>query len=212
MGTHTDLNPGYMAIDFTCRPRIVSCIYVFLHSNFPNSSIKTLLFFPHFLRYVDILGVAPRSALTVSSSFQGAASGQHSTTKDLTDKAGEEFRDKSLSLELHAERGWKQVQAPKGCCRADLGNPDGRSQGHRQQRSHVRGRVFMSTLFWTVREHRAHHVCWDIQVLLKFLYVSSFENMDWQRRDNYQEKASWDLPLDWIISLPLYRYQRGESC
>lgn len=123
------------------------------------------------------LQVVPRSGLflwTPPSSVQGSAAWQHSTVKDLIYKAGEEFRDKSLYLELHAERDWKPVQAPKGCSRADLGNPEGRSQGHRQQRSHVRGLVFMSTLYWTERDHRPHRVCWKSIIFWYCWYFSMF--------------------------------------
>lgn len=134
--------------------------------------------------------------LSAPCSVHGSAAWQHSTMKDLMHRASGEFREKRLYLELHAERDWKQVQAPKGCSRADLGNPGRRSQGRRQQSSHERGLVF--TLYWTEREHRAHCVCWGIHnflVLMIFLCVSSFENMDWQRRDSNQEKASWYVPL-----------------
>lgn len=70
------------------------------------------------------LEVVPRSSLflwTLPSRVHGSAAWQHSTVKDLTHKAGEEARDKSLYLEFHAERDWKQVQ--------DLGNPEVGSQG-----------------------------------------------------------------------------------
>lgn len=157
MGIYMDLNPGYIAIDYSCRPRILSCNCVLLHPNFPNSSIKTLLPSLHFLGNVDIVGDVPRSALflwTPPSSVHSSTAWLRSTVRDLTHKAGKEFRDKGLYLELHAERDWKQVQAPKGCSRADLGDPDGRSQGHRQQMSHGRGFVFKSTLHWTEGEHR----------------------------------------------------------
>lgn len=87
-----------MAIDFGCRPRIVSCIYLFIHCNFPAPSIKTLLLSHPFLGYLGMLGVVPRSAFfmrTPAASVQSSTAWQLSTMKDLIHKAGQEFRDKT---------------------------------------------------------------------------------------------------------------------
>jgi len=125
-----------MGIDFGSRPRIVSCIYLFRHCNFPDLSIEILLLSHHFLGHVGMLGIVPKSTLfqwTLASNVQSSTVWQLSTIKDLIHKAGGEFRDKSLYLELHPERDRKQVLCRKGQSRVDLGNPDGRSQRHKWQ-------------------------------------------------------------------------------
>lgn len=64
----------------------------------------------------------------------------------------------------------------------------------------------LSTLHETERELRARCVCQEIHnflILLVFLYVSNFdsnfENMDWQRKDSYQEKATFYVPLGCVM-------------
>lgn len=165
--------------------------------------------------------------LSAPCSVHGSAAWQHSTMKDLMHRASGKFRDKQLYLELHAERGWKQVQALKGCSRADLGNPGGRSQGHRQQSSHVRGLVF--TLYCTgltvfVGKSIIFWYWWYFCVCPVLRTWTDKGGTAIRKRP--VGMCHWAVPwlacaIGWfgwiigswlIISVPFVRYQTGEPC
>lgn len=161
------------------------------------------------------LEVVPRSALflwTPPSTVQGTAAWQHSTMMHLIHKAGEEFRDKAYIWNYRQKETESMCRLLRAAEEQTLVTQREGAKGT-DSRGPMWGALSSCPLCTGQKESTGEHSeIRNFLVLLIFQYVSSFENMDWQRREGYQEKASWYLPLGWIISLPFYRYQRGEPC